>query len=406
MEIGDIAPKKVLNSKKLDSSDQIDQNIQKSMSALVDDDSNDDDNEDSNQISIISQLKKLEDQRINGKNKSYWRPNYMGSKYNPGTFIEDPVWLNEPDKEDSREEDDERSDDEEKKAAILAANQKKKNMKMLYKKGDAKSEDKSFQSLYRHPILSLEGPNSLIEEENKTKSNLNLSTSSRSYKPGMMKAKSMHGNAANPTIHQPYAGKYTSPTTLTSPPIQQQFPYNSTNVGYVQPNAMMGNEMMMHQIQAGIPPQYAYPMSMMLHPPGFSSQHMGMYNTMGPPAPLQPDFKSNSINSTAGSSPNHLTTSLVMPTTMPATSSSTTSKPPQFSSVIPGAEFKQISEAEQQAMPIGPIKITTGLLKFFNQQHQYGFIISEVDKLDVFFHYDDVKHTLLSKGKILNAFPV
>ena len=41
--------------------------------------------------------------------------------------------------------------------------------------------------------------------------------------------------------------------------------------------------------------------------------------------------------------------------------------------------------------------IGTGLLKFFNQQHQYGFIVSEKDGTDIFFHYDDVKHTLLSK---------
>ena len=33
----------------------------------------------------------------------------------------------------------------------------------------------------------------------------------------------------------------------------------------------------------------------------------------------------------------------------------------------------------------------TGELKFFNEANEYGFIISEADGQDVFFHYDDVR---------------
>jgi len=53
--------------------------------------------------------------------------------------------------------------------------------------------------------------------------------------------------------------------------------------------------------------------------------------------------------------------------------------------------------------PSGELIVGTGLLKFFNQQHQYGFIISEKDGSDIFFHYDDVKHTLLSKEFLRHA---
>jgi len=31
-----------------------------------------------------------------------------------------------------------------------------------------------------------------------------------------------------------------------------------------------------------------------------------------------------------------------------------------------------------------------GELKFFNEQKEYGFIVSEHDGSDVFFHFDDV----------------
>ena len=42
---------------------------------------------------------------------------------------------------------------------------------------------------------------------------------------------------------------------------------------------------------------------------------------------------------------------------------------------------------------------TSGYLKFFNQQRQYGFLITNENE-SIFFHYDDVKHTHLTKGKL------
>lgn len=58
---------------------------------------------------------------------------------------------------------------------------------------------------------------------------------------------------------------------------------------------------------------------------------------------------------------------------------------------------------ETTVPPINELTVATGQLKFFNQQHQYGFIVSEKDGADIFFHYDDVKHTLLSKEFLRHA---
>lgn len=39
----------------------------------------------------------------------------------------------------------------------------------------------------------------------------------------------------------------------------------------------------------------------------------------------------------------------------------------------------------------------TGRLKFFNEGQSYGFIVSDIDAKDLFFHFDDMKKTNLSK---------
>ena len=44
-----------------------------------------------------------------------------------------------------------------------------------------------------------------------------------------------------------------------------------------------------------------------------------------------------------------------------------------------------------------------GTLKFFNDQREYGFIVSELDGSDVFFHYDDIKKTNLQKEFLRDA---
>ena len=43
----------------------------------------------------------------------------------------------------------------------------------------------------------------------------------------------------------------------------------------------------------------------------------------------------------------------------------------------------------------------TGELKFFNEANEYGFIISEADGQDVFFHYDDVRKEHCLKKQFL-----
>ena len=45
----------------------------------------------------------------------------------------------------------------------------------------------------------------------------------------------------------------------------------------------------------------------------------------------------------------------------------------------------------------------TGRLKFFNEGQGYGFILSDIDQKDLFFHYDDMKKTNLSKQFLKDA---
>eukprot|EP00349_Pseudokeronopsis_sp_Brazil_P011481 CAMPEP_0202977618 /NCGR_PEP_ID=MMETSP1396-20130829/84356_1 /ASSEMBLY_ACC=CAM_ASM_000872 /TAXON_ID= /ORGANISM="Pseudokeronopsis sp., Strain Brazil" /LENGTH=157 /DNA_ID=CAMNT_0049716399 /DNA_START=1678 /DNA_END=2151 /DNA_ORIENTATION=+ len=45
----------------------------------------------------------------------------------------------------------------------------------------------------------------------------------------------------------------------------------------------------------------------------------------------------------------------------------------------------------------------TGRLKFFNEGQNYGFIVSDIDGKDLFFHYDDMKKTNLSKQFLKDA---
>lgn len=45
----------------------------------------------------------------------------------------------------------------------------------------------------------------------------------------------------------------------------------------------------------------------------------------------------------------------------------------------------------------------TGRLKFFNEGQSYGFIVSDIDAKDLFFHYDDMKKTNLSKQFLKDA---
>lgn len=45
----------------------------------------------------------------------------------------------------------------------------------------------------------------------------------------------------------------------------------------------------------------------------------------------------------------------------------------------------------------------TGCLKFFYENDNYGFLVSDGDSKDVFFHFDDMKDTRLTKEQLINS---
>jgi hypothetical protein len=45
----------------------------------------------------------------------------------------------------------------------------------------------------------------------------------------------------------------------------------------------------------------------------------------------------------------------------------------------------------------------TGTLKFYYENDNYGFLVGDVDAKDVFFHFDDIKDTHLTKEQLMNA---
>lgn len=46
---------------------------------------------------------------------------------------------------------------------------------------------------------------------------------------------------------------------------------------------------------------------------------------------------------------------------------------------------------------------SSGVLKFFNDSKNFGFFVNESDGEDVFFHFDDIKDTKLSKEFLWEA---
>ena len=58
----------------------------------------------------------------------------------------------------------------------------------------------------------------------------------------------------------------------------------------------------------------------------------------------------------------------------------------------------------QQQQPVNPDTIkVTGTLKFFYENDNYGFLVGDNDGKDVFFHFDDVKHTGLTKEQLMTS---
>lgn len=76
---------------------------------------------------------------------------------------------------------------------------------------------------------------------------------------------------------------------------------------------------------------------------------------------------------------------------------------------IPGKKSKleQINQLAQQPSPEEDQEQieykVTGRLKFFNEAQSYGFILSDIDAKDIFFHFDDMKKTSLSRQFLKEA---
>lgn len=48
-------------------------------------------------------------------------------------------------------------------------------------------------------------------------------------------------------------------------------------------------------------------------------------------------------------------------------------------------------------------KFFTGVVKFFNQKNQFGFILQDEGAKDIFFHYEDIKGTMCPKKVLRKA---
>lgn len=76
----------------------------------------------------------------------------------------------------------------------------------------------------------------------------------------------------------------------------------------------------------------------------------------------------------------------------------TVSKPPTLDAKL-GEFYKNYMD--NLTDPDG--KKQTGVLKFFNDGKGFGFLVSDLDGKDIFFHYDDVKDIKLTKDFLREA---
>ena len=295
------------------------------------------------------------------------------------------------------------------------AKNKKKNhgaMRMAYQKTAARSEEQAFNVNMRQPILIPNNKSSLIEEEAKSSSNLNLSTSSRSYRPGSSKPKTNIYSHHSATMSVSSTSNYTTPQ------------YNSTNMPgrqnsqFYYQNAAQNAPMQMHPpgmiptfpgkpiaepIQKPYHPQYAYPVGMV--------PQQQMYPASQPQPAPQPKPQVSSFNpavvkqASSGSvynKPSNFGAEKPLEVNQEEVKNRHSANVPVPKAVISTDTSSNITSGSVSP-PVGELRIGTGLLKFFNQQHQYGFIVSGKDGSDIFFHYDDVKHTQLSKEFLRHA---
>jgi hypothetical protein len=130
-------------------------------------------------------------------------------------------------------------------------------MRQMYKKSTARSDEQAFHMHLRQPMLISEGKGSSIEEEAKSNSNLNLSTTSRSYKPGIIIPKS--------NVYSQHSGNSVSSNPNFGQHYQSTVPQN-TSTQYFYPGQNHGMTMpapsyrIPEQVHKPFPPQYKYSM--------------------------------------------------------------------------------------------------------------------------------------------------
>lgn len=260
---------------------------------------------------------------------------------------------------------------------------RKKNndsLRAIYQKGIARSDEQAFNFHMRQQILTNNENDSLIEEEAKCTSNLNLSTSSRAYRPGITKSKSISQSSGSQYMYHPFS---TVNVPLHPPPM----------MGYPSTSGKIIHE----PINPGYAPQYNFPMGMMSQHPMYPSTHQSVpFAPQSNPALLKQAHSTSAFTNSGSFGADKMIeinredtrnrNSYVAPTVQAMTTASS-------SNLTSGSA----------SPPVAELKVGTGLLKFFNQQHQYGFVISEKDGSDIFFHFDDVKHTQLSKEFLRHA---
>jgi cold shock CspA family protein len=269
----------------------------------------------------------------------------------------------------------------------------------MYQRYTARSDEQALNVHMRQPILEIGDKHSLIEEENKSGSQLNLSTSSRSYRPGFNKSKS--------TVYSNDGSVLSTPQTNVYPQTYHQSMIQGKNQQYFFANPMTqmppvnsgtminySNNPMTDQMGNPYAGHYNYPMGMMVQPPMMHS---------GQPSPFaqkSPSIKqSNSVHCQNNLS-NYGSDKLIEGNTEENKNRNSLNAP--TIQAVTTASSSNLTSGSTSP-PTGELRLGTGFLKFFNQQHQYGFIVSEKDGSDIFFHYDDVKHTLLSKEFLRHA---
>lgn len=150
--------------------------------------------------------------------------------------------------------------------------------RQAYGRTKASSDDQAFEIHNRQPTLVPNVKNSLIEEEAKSNSNLNLSTSSRSYKPGVAKSKysaySQHSDSMSVSSNPNFGLHY--PNAIPQN-VNPQYYYSSQSPGIQMsaPGLLPGyHNGIPDQTKKQFPPQYGYPMGMVPQHPMYPGSQM------------------------------------------------------------------------------------------------------------------------------------